>query len=190
MKYEISVCYVLRCVSLSLTMAVTITAWNMKGLSVSIPYANTLLSESNVCVFTEHHLYQSELHKLHTIHKDFEVYARSASGLNCSMMNSVHGHGGIAIMWRSSIDHVISRCSDMGNDRIMVIMLEQSDGCKMFIIGVYLPQRQCYIDSFDVTVDLLHSVVSKCNNQGNVLIIGDMNSNYGPEFGQRLWCHE
>ena len=48
-----------------------VTAWNMKGISGSAPYTNELLNNCDICVLTEHHLYQAELYKLDQLHEQF-----------------------------------------------------------------------------------------------------------------------
>ena len=167
------------------TNHINVTTWNMKGLSGASPYAHELLDNCDICVLTEHHLYPCELYKLDQLHQDFDVYSRSSSMLDNSRISSIRGFGGIAVMWRSNIDHMISRCTDMGNYRIIVVKIEYPDGRKLYIIRVYLPQQNCYIDSFNSISDLLDSIIYRCSSQGEILIIGDTNCNFGPEIGPR-----
>ncbi len=122
-------------------------------------YAGKLLHDSDICVFSEHHLYPCELYKLNNLHAEYECFGRSCSILDDSMANVRPGYGGIAIMWRSELSHAITRCNDMGNDRIIVVKLESNNSI-IFIIGVYLPQQQCYISNFDEYVGKLDSVVN------------------------------
>ena len=72
----------------------------------------------------------------------------------------------------------------MSNDRIVVIKIENSGAC-MFVIGVYLPQQQCYISNFAEYADKLQSVIVQCKYMGDVIIIGDFNCQFGNEFGYR-----
>ena len=161
-----------------------IRAWNMKGLSGSSVYATYLLDNSDICVFSEHHLFPVELYKLNNLHPEYECYARSCVLLDDRMVNVNPGYGGIVIMWKSHLSHTISRCSDMGNDRIIVIKIESGNDC-IFVIGVYLPQQQCYISDFVDYADQLRSVICRCKSLGDVIIAGDFNCHFGREFGGR-----
>ena len=48
-------------------ISLRVVSWNMRGLQGSHPYVNQLLSNNDICVLSEHHLYECELHKLSNI---------------------------------------------------------------------------------------------------------------------------
>ena len=83
------------------------------------------------------------------------------------------------------MSHKISRCVDMGNDRIIVIKIENNNNDILYIVGVYPPQQRCYITNFEECTDLLSSIISKCKLDGEVIIIGDYNCHFGVEMGIR-----
>ena len=58
---------------------------------------------------------------------------------------------------------------------------------KLYILGVYLPQRQSRISDFDEHVAMLANLIKLCKDDGEVLVIGDMNCHFGPERGNRFW---
>jgi exonuclease III len=145
-----------------------IFAWNMKGFSGSKQYALELLDKSDLCVFTEHHLYPCELHKIENVHGDYQAYSKSCSLLDNSLINTSPGYGGVNVMWRTNIGSVITRCTDLGNDRIVVIKIQNSSCKIVFVITVYLPQKNA---NFDECVDLLDHVIERCMTEGEVAIL-------------------
>ena len=82
---------------------------------------------------------------------------------------------------------IIRPVTSLGNDRIIVVELSPMNKRKIFIIGVYLPQRACVIDSFDQSVEVLDYAIWYCMSRGDVIIIGDYNCHYGMEYGERCW---
>ena len=165
----------------------TLSSWNMKGFAGANPYLNDLLASSDICVILEHHLPDNHLHKLDELNVHFDKFARSNKSLTDSSSSDKKGYGGIAIMWNKGYSHCIEPMKTMGNDRIIVIELSPCGKQKIYIIAVYLPQRRCYIDSFNACVEVLHETIVKCQQKGEVIIIGDYNCHYGPEYGSRCW---
>ena len=161
----------------------------MKGLSGSIPYANDLLSLSDICVLTEHHLYRCELHRLNDICSDVEVCAKSCKLLNDHNVHERFGYGGVAILWRNSLSHCVTLCNDLGDDRLCVVKLQKATGELLYIIAVYLPQQNCYISNFQETVDNLECIIDQCELDGEVIVVGDMNCHFGCDIpvGPRAW---
>jgi hypothetical protein len=106
-------------------------------------------------VFTEHHLYPCELHKIENVHGDYQAYSKSCSLLDNSLINTSPGYGGVNVMWRTNIGSVITRCTDLGNDRIVVIKIQNSS---------------CKNANFDECVDLLDHVIERCMTEGEVVI--------------------
>ena len=132
----------------TLNQPIRIISWNMKGLSGATPYIRELLNMSDICVVIEHHLYECELHKLHDVCTEFDIYAKSCDLLDNHNVHTIPGYGGVAIMWRSTLSHVITRCSNLGDDRLCIVKLQNAAGNLLFIIAVYLPQQNRYISNF------------------------------------------
>ena len=101
-------------------------------------------------------------------------------------MNSIPGHCGIAMLWRKSISQYIKviKCE---SDRIIAVeIVGAMNGDSLFIIGVYLPQQQCKISSFDEQMVILGKVVMECKERGEVVITGDMNCHFSALEGDRF----
>ena len=96
-------------------------------------------------------------------------------------------YGGVAMMWHKSLSSNIQRGVNLGNDRICVIKLSENDKTPLYIIGVYLPQRECVISQFDDYLYNLEYIIEKCKHDGNVAIFGDFNCHFGSDYGPRAW---
>jgi len=166
---------------------ITITSWNTKGFSRAVPYLAHLMSSSDIMVIQEHHLYPCELNKIHSIDDQFDALCRSSARLDNISVYDRMGHGGIAILWRRTLSHCVQPQVNLCTDRICVTKLCPSNCLPIYIIGVYLPQRQCQIASFIDIVDELEHIIGVCQHDGVVIMIGDTNCHYGSEFSSRCW---
>ena len=81
-----------------------ITTWNCRGLHTGEPYLHNLAERhSDVVVVTEHWLWPYEVHKLSTVHADFNSEVVVDKRLTeCSNLTS--GCGGVGILWRNGLD--------------------------------------------------------------------------------------
>ena len=168
-------------------ISLRVVSWNMRGLQGSHPYVNQLLSHNDICILSEHHLYECELHKLSNINSNFDVYAKSATSLNNDNIHHHKGHGGVAILWRKSLSHNVRKCTELGNDRICVVKVSTNNSVPIYIIGVYLPQRDSIISDFDEYLYHLEYIIEKCQSEGYVAIMGDFNCHFGSGNGPRAW---
>ncbi len=50
---------------------------------------------------------------------------------------------------------LITKPLDIGNDRVCVLQLTDSNDDKLYIVAVYLPQQRCQIDDFSEHLDSL-----------------------------------
>jgi endonuclease/exonuclease/phosphatase family metal-dependent hydrolase len=96
-------------------------------------------------------------------------------------------YGGIAILWNKSLANNVEKCVDLGNDRICVIKVTLTGSMPVWIIGVYLPQRECAISQFDEYLYQLEYIIERCQSEGNVVIAGDFNCHFGVGIGPRAW---
>ena len=81
------------------------------------------------------------------------------------------------------------RVLHINSDRICTIQVSNVGASKsnLYIFGVYLPQRQCHIADFNTHLSKLEELVSTCQNDGEIMIIGDLNCHFGVEHGDRYW---
>jgi hypothetical protein len=76
------------------------------------------LNKTDILVIQEHWLYPDSMSFLQSLHYDFTGWGRSSNEIN---LNSLwrRGKGGIAILWRKSLNANIQIMHDIGIDRII-----------------------------------------------------------------------
>ena len=84
---------------------ISICSWNLKGLAGSKPYMLDLLHMADICVISEHHLYNNQLYKLESISADHDMYAKSCRLLDDANVTDIMGYGGIAIIWHTHLSY-------------------------------------------------------------------------------------
>ena len=170
-----------------MTCLLCIVSWNMRSLNTARPYIKQLMQNSDIVVLSEHRLYRNELHKLEGIDEDFQIRAKCSKDLCVENQASINGHCGIAICWRNTFSKMVNEI-ECQSDRICCIeIIGGCDGKNLYVIGVYLPQRNSNISSFDEELETLGNIVCECLVKGEVLIIGDLNCHFGAENGSRFW---
>ena len=164
----------------------TVTAWNARSITAAKPYIRELMCMSELVIVSEHRLFPSELYKLHSIDDKFMVQGKASSKLNDRIANTSLGHGGIAIFWNNEVAHKVITV-EVNSDRICAIeIIGEYTHSSVFIIGVYLPQAACKIDSFENHVNILNELIQQCQRQGDVIVIGDWNCQFSNEHGSRF----
>ena len=159
------------------TLSLKITSWNCRGLSSSIPYLNSLISEgSDIIIISEHWLWPFELHRLNEIHPDFHGHGQADSRLTCC--SEGRGFGGVGIIWRRDLDATVVHATT--SDRICSIRLtHQSSRSTLTVIGVYLPCQDLGMDLFCSCLTELEQLVCESKQLGPTVVLGDFNAHLG-----------
>ena len=165
-----------------------LSAWNSRGMQAARPYLKKLLSESDLVLVSEHHLYPAQHYRLAEVDKDFNYFARSSERLDPAQCGVTPGHGGVAIFWGQSLARSVTPMKDIGTDRIIVVELAISENTIMYVIGVYLPQATCKVADYDYHSSVLESIIEQCMLKGDVIVMGDFNAHVGvSELYTRGW---
>ena len=93
--------------------------------------------------------------------------------------------GGVAILWRDELTPFITKRPDLSKERICIIEVNFPKSCKLFIISVYLPHCACKIADFATVLNYVEEIVNLVSMQGEVVIMGDFNAQFGSEYGPR-----
>lgn len=157
------------------------TSWNAHGINTAHAYLCELLDRSDLVVINEHWLPRHELYKLNFLHNDFQSTATSGQ---CVGYDTTHAWGGVAILWRKTIDFNV-KVLNVDNNRICVICIYQKHCKDIYLIGVYLPHVACKGDSFVDVLLVLEELIIKYQQCGHLLVMGDLNCHFGPEVGIR-----
>ena len=167
---------------------ISIGAWNARGLDNAGPHLHSMLSNCDIVVISEHKLYSCQLNRLNDIHMHFSSFGRASKWLkDKNVVKKPTGHGGIGILWNNDLSTIINPCHKLGNDRICVIEINIEDGKNVYIIAVYMPQRNCLIDDFQEYLDVLDENIRQCSLNGEVIVIGDLNCHFGEGVDVRCW---
>ncbi len=161
-----------------------ITAYNMKTFRTGQEYLSSEVAEiSDIICISEHGLYECEFYKFDDLLPDL----RQSADLNqFTQYSQVCGHCGVGILWRRSLNNLVTPLKNINHDRICGIKL-QTVGDPWFIFSVYLPQINCKIADYVDVVLHLEMCVERVRGEGNILIIGDMNAHFGVEYEPRGW---
>ena len=113
---------------------------NIRGFKSNHNYLHKLLDDLDVCAVSEHWLHSFNMHLLNKHHVDYNVYASPQSHI-ADEIDSVRlipryirGNGGVAIFWRKSIDHLVSKLSQFNNNRVAAIKLSTREYSQFFCL--------------------------------------------------------
>jgi exonuclease III len=72
------------------------------------------------------------------------------------------GYGGVTIIWRENIDHLIKILTD-GAERIQCEEINSNNDTKFLVASVYLPSKESheYVDEFYDCIDQLYEIYQR-----------------------------
>ena len=112
----------------------------------------------DICGISEQWLYASDLHFINSLHSYFNGIGISDSDLNINTFRKV-GKGGVAIIWRKSLNPIIpSLC--IVNDRIIAVQVRVSPEAYIYVLQVYLPSSNHNISMFRDCIQHLYDLVT------------------------------
>ena len=123
----------------------------------------------------QHWLFHSELDLINEIHPNLAGTGKSVDMNDPILPNSMpRDYGGVAILWKKSIDQYIRPTSD-GSERIQCI--EINTETSHLIINVYLPTKSNndQFDTYSDCFDQLYEIVQKYSINHEIIIAGDFN---------------
>ena len=106
-----------------------------------------------------------------------------SSNENPPILSGKVGHGGIALLWKISLDNYVSPLEDIDSDRIVGIQCDFPGYDTFYILGVYLPPSshnpEVYDEYFGYMWALYESLSSGGGGGGVVLIMSDIDGDLG-----------
>ena len=142
------------------------------------------METSDIIALSEHGLFPAELYKMNDFH--CEMTSMSSRQLTDDDLGHKRGHGGCAILWKSSLSNCVRPLSHLGSDRMCVVQINLQN-MALFVVAVYMPHGTCKISDFKSEMNILKDVYEEFRANDQVIIIGDMNVHYGSEYGHRCW---
>ena len=94
------------------------------------------------------------------------------------------GYGGVGVLWKKSINHIIKPLKD-GGCRIQAVITDLPK--PVLIISVYLPTKGTSdnITEFEDCLDQVYELTQKYKDSHGILIEGDMNEDLSRELNSR-----
>ena len=133
-------------------------------------YFKSIIDQFDILAISEHSLFEEQLGILKTATDGaYNYHAVSASDF--------------ALLWKYSINDFVTPIKSIQSDRIVGIKCEFS-GCRpLFILGVYLPSSNHTLDEFQECLDFLWAVYESLSADGFVIVLGDVNGDFGNCLG-------
>ena len=104
---------------------------------------------------------------------------------NPRIISGEQAHGGVALPWKYPINDFVTPIKSIQSDRIVRIKCEFS-GCRpLLILSVYLPSSNHTLDEFQECFDLLWALYESLSADGFVIVLGDVNGDFGNCLGVR-----
>jgi len=152
----------------------TLNVQNIKGNSI---YVSSILKTIDILAIQEHWLFNFEQDKLSEYfpHHNYTVKSNDDDD-PISPLERKRGLGGVAILWKKTLDHSIEKLSD-GSNRILAVSLSTESG-KICIISVYMPCKGKKDSSLlqQSTLDEVAEIISKYSPTHKIILLGDFNA--------------
>lgn len=130
---------------------------------------------ADILLLQEHWLFDCNLHKLKEINSYYSGCGKAVdTGNPIPPIQMPRGYGGVAILWRHEIDHLIQVLPDGGN-RIQCVELKGDK--PLILVSVYMPCRGLSdnVDDYGDYLDQLREIVAKYSSSHIIVLGGDMN---------------
>jgi len=157
-------------------------SYNCNSVRKRIDIVRDLLTSCDVLVLQEIILLNEDLGFLYSIDCDFDVHAIPSK---CSVSESFEGRpsGGLAILWRKSLNINLDVCAV--HDNFMVVTISYGRWC-VGLANIYMPyddRSQDVVGRYSQVLGELQASLSEIDTD-NIICIGDYNAD--PTRG-RLW---
>ena len=136
-----------------------------------------IFKTTDIVLLQEHWLFHNQL--------DCDIcetisYAAKSVDMNNPILPTQmpRGYGGVAIIWKKCINHLIRELPE-GNERIQCVELNEASGNKIFVVSVYLPTKGGKVAMRDYLdcIQQLYETVQKYSETHCLIIGGYINEN-------------
>lgn len=132
----------------------------------------------DVCLIQEYWLLNCQIHLLNELNENLIGIGKSVDDTYPIQPSHMpKGYGGVGILWRKEIDHLISAVA-IGNERIQCIEIRETNK-KLILVSIYMPCKGApnNITDFQEGVDILCEIVQTFGNSHTIIFGGDFNEN-------------
>ena len=94
-------------------------------------------------------------------------------------------HGGVALLWKRTIDDFATPLENIESDRIVGIRCDVDNCNPLFILSLCLPSSNSTIDEFKEYLDFLWALYDSLSDKGHVLVLGDFSGDLRDSLGDK-----
>lgn len=144
---------------------------------MSSAYAlSTMLDKYDIdlALLSEHKLMTHSESFLDSIHSKYTYYATTDATVDQYSRVSC-GKGGTAILYKKSINRIVSHIENISSNRIVGVRIETQHGTHIAVMCVYMPSSNSR-DAYFETLSELQSLVTFYLQDGPVIVSGDFNA--------------
>jgi hypothetical protein len=160
-----------------------IASLNCKNLKTSAYIIEELLKQHQIILIQEHWLFEAQINTIGDLNKNINFVGKGVDKYNPVLPKSMpREYGGVAIIWRENIDHLIKILPD-GTERIQCVEINSNNDTKFLVASVYLPSKGShdYVDEFYDCIDQLYEIYQKYQGTHKIIIGGDLNEDLNNE---------
>jgi len=156
-------------------MDLRVVSFNCKNAKTSLVEIYALCNSNDVILLQETWLARSEIDVLRSLHPDF--CADGVSAFDDSALLVGRPHGGVAVMWRSTLTAHVSVLKIEREKRIMGICIDCGNAPYLFL-NVYFPCDNSTDVNYDEFMNILSCAITTVDDHPSLVayIVGDMNA--------------
>jgi exonuclease III len=150
-----------------------VTSFNCRGIMSNYSYVDKLINETDILCLQEHLLCDDNVEFIHTMGNQHKCCA------TCDSYVNDHGYvikrGGVPIIWRIGLDHVVTKLDTEANNRVIGVKISVPNTQPLYLLNVYMPSGNYSCDEYVECLDEVINMYVYYAQCGNVLVVGDMN---------------
>ncbi|CAG2192047.1 unnamed protein product [Mytilus edulis] len=132
----------------------------------------------DVCMIQEHWLFNCQINLLNELNENLIGIGKSVDDKDpLPPTHMPRGYGGVAILWRKEINHLITPIH-IGNERIQCVELKGISQ-QLLLVSIYIPCKSSAnsISELKECIDILYEILQSFKDTHTVIIGGDYNEN-------------
>ena len=152
-----------------------VTSFNCKNINTSKHAIEKLSKSSDFIFLQEHWLFDCQLPTLKGIHENLTGVGKAVDSDDpIAPIQMPRGYGGVGILWKKDIDHLVTVLPD-GGCRIQCVAVRAER--PLLLISIYMPCKGASdnYEAFSECLDQLNEIVTKYGNTHDVVLGGDFN---------------
>ena len=148
-------------------------------------YFHSLVDSFDILVISEHCPFEEQLETLTSKCNSNNNCIAVSCNENAPILSGKVVHGGIALLWKISLDNYVSPLDNIDPDHIMGIQCEFLGYDTLYILGVYLPSSSRNTEVYDEYFDYMWALYESLSSKGVALVMGGFNGDLGNSLGYK-----